>query len=110
MDITLKQAKLAKTLFQIEDNQLLTKIEQFIQATLADYQHVNEPLVKYKMVNEIDKIIELSKQPMPETVTAEQLIEEQGFDMEVFNKTLDAIPDDLFEDEEPLEELLKDLK
>ncbi|MFK7950888.1 MAG: hypothetical protein AB8G11_25130 [Saprospiraceae bacterium] len=111
MDITLKQAKLAKTLFQIEDNRLLTKIELLIQEAIADYQQVNEPSIKYqKAKDEVNEIIELAKEPMPETITAEQLVKEQGFNMESFNQALDAVSDDLFEDEEPLEELLKSLK
>jgi hypothetical protein len=50
----------------------------------------------------------LAKQPTPKRISAEQLIEEQGFDNEAFGKALDNINHSLFEDE-TLEELLNTL-
>jgi hypothetical protein len=38
MNVTLKQAELAKTLFQIEDNQLLSKIETLIYQQLMTFK------------------------------------------------------------------------
>jgi hypothetical protein len=111
MNITLKQAELAKTLFQIEDNQLLNKIERLIKTAIQEAQKVEEPIVHYtskKTKNGVDELIELAKYPTPEHISAEQLIEEQGFDMNAFNEALDDIDDSLFEDE-TLEELLNTL-
>lgn len=111
MNVTLKQAELAKTLFQIEDNQLLNKIERFIQEVIKDAQKVEEPVVHYtlkKTKNEVDALIELAKNPTPEHITAEQLIKEQGFDNEGLGDVIKNINHSLFE-EETLEEMLNSL-
>jgi hypothetical protein len=110
MNITLKQAKLAKTLFQIEDSQLLNKIETLIHQAINDFQKIEEPIVSYQKTpkSKVEQLIELAKQPTPKRISAEQLIEEQGFDNEAFGKALDNINHSLFEDE-TLEELLNTL-
>ena len=111
MNVTLKQAELAKMLFQIEDNQLLNKIERLIRDAINDAQKVEEPIVHYASKNTkngVDELIELAKEPTPEHISAEQLIREQGFDMTAFNEALDDVDDSLFEDE-TLEELLNTL-
>jgi hypothetical protein len=110
MNITLKQAKLAKTLFQIEDSQLLNKIETLIHQAINDFQKIEEPIISYQKTpkSKVEQLIELAKQPTPKRISAEQLIEEQGFDMNKFNEALDNFDDSIFEDE-TLEELLNTL-
>lgn len=111
MNVTLKQAELAKTLFQIEDNQLLNKIERLIKAAIKDAQKVEELTVHYtskKTKNGVDELIELAKYPTPEHISAEQLIEEQGFDSEALGDVVKNIDHSLFE-EETLEEMLNSL-
>jgi len=105
MNITLKQAELAKTLFQIDDSQLLDEIARSIEHAFLKYKHLPNPA---QTRNEADTLLELAKQPTPKHIPLEVLAKEQNFTNDGFSEALNSVDDSLFEGDD-LEELLTTL-
>ncbi|MFK7947363.1 MAG: hypothetical protein AB8G11_07235 [Saprospiraceae bacterium] len=105
MNATIKQAELMKRLFQIEDVELLDKIELSIEQAITKYKHIPK---KETPKTELEKLHELAKQPTPKHIPLEILAKEQGYSSKKFKKALKNFDHALFADEN-LEDMLNTL-
>lgn len=104
MNVTVKQAELAKTLFQIEDVRILEEIALSIEQTILKYQRLPKQTPK----TEVEKLLELAKQPTPKHIPLEVLAKEQRYSSKKLGKTLRSFDHTLFADED-LEDMLNTL-
>ncbi|MEM6321231.1 MAG: hypothetical protein AAF960_26475, partial [Bacteroidota bacterium] len=56
---------------------------------------------------ELEKMWAIAQQPIPESIDLEELKKEQGYDPKSLSKTLEDWDYSLFEDDPPVEELIK---
>ncbi|MEZ4883951.1 MAG: hypothetical protein R3E32_04355 [Chitinophagales bacterium] len=105
MSIAVKQAKLAKKLFQIDDAILLDEITLLIEQAIAGYKR--KPKQKYLKKGEID-LQDVSLQYTPYHISLEDLVKEQKYDSKKFGQAVDKIEYHLFQDE-TLEDMLNTL-
>jgi peptidyl-tRNA hydrolase len=109
MNATIKKAELVKTLFQIEEAELLDEVMLSIEQTILKYKRSAKAKNGIKTPkSELEKLHELARQPTPKHIPLEVLAKEQGYSSEKFKKALDDIDHSLYEDE-TLEEMLNTL-
>ncbi|HFA47557.1 MAG TPA: hypothetical protein ENJ95_00910 [Bacteroidetes bacterium] len=100
MDIQANKLELIKMILETESGQLLERLKNFIKQADKNGQPAAQPTPEPEW-------LEMAKQPMPASIDLEQLKKEQGYDAQKLKETFDNWDYTLFEDEPPIEELLK---
>jgi hypothetical protein len=109
MNAAIKKAELVKTLFQIEDAQLLDVVMLSIEQTILKYKHSAKAKNGIKTPkSELEKLHELARQAIPKHIPLKVLAKEQGCSSEKLREKLKSFDHSLYEDE-PLEEMLNTL-